>query len=182
MLKLQGGKRMKKAITPEPYFPAMPVVIVATKDGERLNFAPHGMYGLLSYEPALIYISVVKVHKTAEIIEKTKKFSVNIPGAQLLEKIERCGNVSGAEVDKSREFEVFYGEHDVPLIKECPVNLSCEVYNTIDTKDMVIYKGRVVEMFADEACLEDGRPVAEKINPVLCTSQGTFHGMGDSIK
>lgn len=173
---------MKTAITPEPYLPAMPVVIVATKDGERLNFAPHGMFGLLSYEPALVYISVVKGHKTAEIIEKTKVFSVNIPTALLLEKVKRCGSVTGTEVDKSREFEVFYGKHDVPLINECPVNLSCEVYNTIDTKGMVIYIGLVVEMFADEACLVDGRPVAEKINPLFCTIQGTFHGMGESIK
>ena len=35
-----------------------------------------------------------------------------------------CGLYSGRKVDKSRLFEVFYGElKTAPLIMECPVNL-----------------------------------------------------------
>ena len=136
----------------------------------------------MSYKPPLIYISVVKGHKTRDFIEKTKRFSVNIPGAQLFEKTQRCGGVSGVDVDKSKEFEVFYGMHDVPLVTQCPVNLNCEVYDTIDTKDMTVFIGRVLELFADEGCLVDGRPAAAKMDPMLCTIQGTFHRVGNEIK
>lgn len=172
---------MKKSIKPQPVIPVMPVVIVASRDEETINFATHGMYGQLSYEPPLIYISVIKEHLTAKIINKTKKFSVNIPDEKLLKEIKVCGNVSGADMDKSREFDVFYGRNDVPMVSKCPVNLNCNVYKTIETKDMYIFIGQITELFSDEDCLSDNVPDALKINPVLCTMQG-FYRIGRQIE
>ena len=173
---------MKKAIKVEPFVGAMPVVIVATKDGERTNFAPHGMFGQLSYDPPLLYISVLKNHLTAEIIQKTGKFSVNIASAKLLDKVKYCGSISGVDKDKSKEFEVFYGKHEVPMVSECPVNLSCEVYDRIDAKDMHIFIGRVVEAFSDKECLLEDCPLLTKIDPLICTVQGKFHRIGETIE
>lgn len=173
---------MKKSITPMPFVAAMPVVVVAVKDGEKINFAPHGMYGQLSNEPPLIYISVMKEHLTAKIISKTQKFSVNIPNTELLEKIKYCGSVSGVEKDKSREFDVFYGKNDIPMISKCPVNLNCEVYETIDTKDMLIFIGKVIEVYSDEECLSDNQLVAVKVDPLICTIQGEFHKVGSKLE
>jgi len=51
---------LKKQITPDPFIGAMRVAIIATKDGEKINFAPHRMFGQISYDPPLIYISVIK--------------------------------------------------------------------------------------------------------------------------
>ena len=172
---------MKKSISVEPFVGVMPVVIVAVKDGEKINFAPHGMFGQLSYDPPLLYISVLKEHLTAKIIDKTRKFSVNIASAELLEKIKYCGSVSGVEKDKSHEFDVFYGENDVPMVNKCPVNMSCEVYETIDAKDMIVIIGRVMEAFSDEECLLDNRPIVTKVDPLICTIQGKFHRMGSEI-
>lgn len=173
---------MKKSIVPQPIVPAMPVVIVAVKDGEKLNFAPHGMYGQLSHEPPLVYISVMKEHLTAKIILQTKRFSVNIPGTELLAKIKYCGSVSGAEKDKSQEFDVFYGRNDIPMISKCPVNLNCEVYQTIETKDMFVFIGQVIECFSDEKCLVDNGLAATKVNPLICTTQGKFYSLGSELK
>ncbi|MDF2672874.1 MAG: hypothetical protein K0R09_1139 [Clostridiales bacterium] len=173
---------MKKSISPEPFFPAMPVVIVATKDGDNINFAPHGMSGQLNYDPPLLYVSVIKNHMTAKIISKTKKFSVNIPNTEVLKKIKYCGSVSGAEVDKSKEFDVFYGKKDVPMILKCPVNMCCEVYETIEIKDMIVFVGQVTEAFADEECLLDDMPLATKVDPLICTIQGKYYKMGREIE
>lgn len=173
---------MKKPIMPEPYIPAMPVVIVAAKDGDKINFAPHGMQGQLNYDPPLLYISVIKDHMTAKIVNKTKKFSVNIPGTDLLEKVKYCGSVSGEEMDKSREFEVFYGKDDVPMISKCPVNMSCEVYDTIEIKDMIVFIGKVTEAFANEECLLEDVPEATKVDPLICTVQGKFFKLGREVE
>lgn len=173
---------MKRSIQPLPYVPAMPVVIVATKDNEKVNFAPHGMYGQLCNEPPLIYISVIKEHMTAGNINKTKKFSVNIPGTRLFKEIMYCGSVSGTETDKSQAFDVFYGRDDVPMVTKCPVNMNCEVYDTIDTKDMIIFIGRVVEVFSDEECLLDSFPATANIDPLLCTIQGKYYKIGSEIE
>lgn len=173
---------MKKLISPEPFFPAMPVVVVAVKDGEKINFAPHGMNGQLNYDPPLLYVSAIKEHMTAKMINKTKKFSVNIPSTGLLEKIKYCGNVSGLEMDKSKEFEVFYGNEDVPLISKCPVNMSCEVYDTIEIKDMIVFIGKVNEAFADEECLLEDMPEATRVDPLICTIQGKYFKIGSEVK
>lgn len=173
---------MKKSIAAEPYEAAMPVIIVAAKDGETINFAPHGMHGQLNYDPPLLYISVIKEHMTAKIISKTQKFSVNVASAELCEEVKYCGSVSGVEKDKSHEFDVFYGKDDVPMITKCPVNMSCEVYDTVEIKDMIIFIGRVTEAFADEECIVENSPVAEKVDPLLCTIQGKFFRMGSEIE
>lgn len=181
-MKWKGLITMKKSISPEPYLPAMPVIIVATKDGEKINFAPHGMHGQLNYDPPLLYVSVIKDHMTAKIISKTKKFSVNVPGSELLEKIKYCGSVSGVEKDKSQEFEVFYGKDDVPMISECPVNMSCEVYDTIEIKDMIVFIGQVTETFAEEKCLLEDIPEATRVDPLICTIQGKFYKLGREVE
>lgn len=173
---------MKKPIALIPFVGAMPVVIVAVKDGEKINFAPHGMFGQLSNDPPLLYVSVLKEHLTAQIIMKTKKFSINIANADLLEKIKYCGSISGAAKDKSNEFEVFYGQSEVPFVSKCPVNMCCEVYQTIETKDMYTFIGRVIEAMADEECILENVPVVTKVDPLICTIQGTFHRMGNEIK
>lgn len=173
---------MKKPIALEPFAGAMPVTLVATKDGERLNFAPHGMFGKMSFDPPLLHISVLKNHLTAEIINKTQKFSVNLATAELLEKVIHCGRVSGVEEDKSHVFDVFYGKNEVPMISESPVNMSCQVYQTIETNDMYIFIGQVMEAFANEEYISDNYPVIKMLDPLICTEQGGFHRMGSEIK
>ncbi len=173
---------MKKSIELWPFAGAMPVVIVAVKDEEKLNFAPHGMYGKMSFEPPLLHISVLKNHETAKIINKINKFSVNIATTDLLEKVKHCGSISGVDKDKSNEFEVFYGQSDVPMICKSPVNMSCEVYQTIETNDMYIYIGKVVEAFSDEEYIEDNYPVVTKIDPLICTEQGEYYRMGSKLE
>lgn len=49
-----------------------------------------------------------------------------------------------------------------------------EYYETIDTKNMFIFIGRITETFLDESCFLDNVPEATKIDPVLCTLQGFY--------
>lgn len=174
---------MKKSIEPVPFVAAMPVVIVATKDGNIINFATHGMFGQLNISnPPLVYVSVLKDHKTAKTIKATEKYSINIPGTSLLSKIKLCGNKSGNSEDKSEIFDVFYGENDIPMIEDCPVNLSCKLFKTIETSDMYIFIAEVIQTFAEESCLIDDKILAKAVDPIICTIQGEFFAMGKEIK
>ncbi|MDT3701187.1 MAG: flavin reductase family protein [Thermincola sp.] len=172
---------MKKSLSRHPLMPAMPLALVATKDEEKLNFATYGMWGQLSFEPPLLYISAQKDQLTAKIINKTKKFSVNIPNTQLLQEIKYCGSVSGAEKDKSRQFEVFYGKNNVPMITKCPVNMNCELAKTMEMGNTFVFIGRVIETFSEEDCLLHNLPEAAKVDPLILTLQGKFHRMGNEI-
>lgn len=159
----------------------MAVSIVATKDGERLNFAPHGIFGKLSYDPPLLYVSVLKDHMTARNINKTGKFSINIASTRLLDKVRYLGSVSGMEKDKSKELEVFYGNHGIPMVCDCPVNIACEVYNTMETNDMYIFIGKMIEGYSDEEYIADSYLLVERIDPLICTEQGELRCMGERV-
>lgn len=173
---------MKKPIAPMAFVPAMPLILVAVKDEGKINFAPFSMYGQLSHNPPLIYVSLAKGNLTAEMIRKTQRFSINFPGTALLELIQLCGSISGRESDKSKAFEVFYGSNcELPMILECPVNLSCRLYNTLKFEDAVVFIGEVTETFANEDCLVNDRPVAVQVDPLFCTNQGEFHGLGRKL-
>ena len=171
---------MKKSIESHPIVPAMFIIIVATKDEEKINFASYGMWGQLSYEPPLVYISAQKKQLTAKIINKTKKFSINIPNTQLLKEIKYCGSVSGAKKDKTEQFDVFYGINNVPMVTKCPVNMNCELYKTIEMEETFVFIGQVIEAFSDEDCLLNNLPETACLDPVICTLQGKFHKIGTS--
>ena len=171
---------MKTSLSPQPFVPAMPVTIIATKSADgALNFAPHGMVGQLSQTPPLMYVSVIKTHKTAKNIEETGRFSINYPSADALEALKACGAKSG---DKQKAFEVFYGaDENTPLVAACPAGVSCKLHSTIDTADITIFIGEVVEIIADDSCVIDGVPQAELIKPMLCALNGKFYAFGDII-
>ena len=172
---------MKKSIAPAPFVAAMPVVLVAVKDGDKINFATHGMYGQLSNDPPLIYVSVMKNHLTAQLIKNARNFSINIPSSNLLEKIKYSGKVSGIEQDKSKLYDVFYSKNDVPLISDCPININCELFDIIDTKEMYVFIGKVIELFAEEKCIVDNELIATKVAPIICTIQQKYFELGKEL-
>lgn len=51
------------------------------------------------------------------------------------------------------------------MIKECPVNYLCKVIQTIPIFDFTMFLGEIVAAYANEDCLENGKPNALKVNP-----------------
>lgn len=158
--------------------PVCPAVIIATEDDGKLNFASHGQIGTVCAEPSVIYVSVIKEHKTAKNILKNKTFSVNVPPAGLADKLRRCGSVSGNDTDKSSEFEVFYGNVNVPMIKSCPVTFACKVIKTKEINGFLMFLAEVTETYSDDDCLSIYEqfefPDAGKIMPILCSMDGSY--------
>ncbi len=64
------------------------------------------------------------------LLEKTGEFSVNIPGDELSDKLEYCGEHSGRDVDKVKrcKFTLKPGiKIKTPYIAECHVHYECRV-------------------------------------------------------
>jgi flavin reductase (DIM6/NTAB) family NADH-FMN oxidoreductase RutF len=155
-------------------FVVTPVVLVATEENGKINFAPHGQYGTVTAEPPVVYLSVIKKHLTAQNIVKTGRFSINIPGRTILEKVLHCGNVSGLEQDKSEMFKTFYGKIKVPLVEECKINYACELIRTVEIHYCYMFLGKVKETYIDTHCLDGVTPDILKIDPLLASIGGKF--------
>lgn len=85
-------------------------------------------------------------------------FSINIPSVAQMKQADYCGMVSGKQKDKSKVFETCFGKTGkIPLIQECPVNLACNVIQTIQLQNMEIFIAEVEETYVSEECLTGGK-------------------------
>src|SRR5512136_2783435 len=107
----------------------MPMVLVGSVVGGKPNFMAVGWVSRVNFNPPLFAIAL-SPHHTSKGIDEHKEFSINIPDISLIEKTDYCGLVSGNKTDKSEVFTIYYGElGKAPLIKECPICISCTVYD-----------------------------------------------------
>lgn len=163
----------KTKIANIPYGPYVAVLAGATVKGKP-NYATIGAYGVVSQKPVL-YISLKNSHYTTAGVIENGYFSVNIPSSDDIEKTDYCGTATGNQTDKSNVFESFYDEAGkAPMIKECPVNYLCKVIQTIPIFDFTMFLGEIVSAYAEEECLENGRPDALKVKPTILMDSGYF--------
>ena len=148
----------------------MPMVLAGTVVGGRPNFMAVGWVSRVNYKPPMIAIALGKGHYTNEGVHAQKSFSVNIPGIDLIEKVDYCGLTSGKKVDKSALFTVFHGElRDVPMIQECPLCMECALVQTIALPSNELFIGEIVGAYSEEKYLTEGNPDIEKINAFTLT-------------
>jgi flavin reductase (DIM6/NTAB) family NADH-FMN oxidoreductase RutF len=178
---------MKVKLGTIPLVYPIPIVLAGANVQGKANFATLGDCGIMGLNPPLVYVSLHQNHFTTQGIEEYQTFSINIPSTSMLAVTDYCGLVSGAEVDKSALFEVFYGELETaPMIAECPVNLECRVVNAFSIEHRRIYVGEVVQAYADEACVveKEGRrgivPMTE-LAPILYGLDNRYYSVGEMI-
>ena len=152
------------------YIYPMPVTLVGAMVEGRANFMAVGWVMRVNRQPPLLAVALNKAHYTPKGIRVQGSFSVNFPGADLMEKADYCGLVSGHKVDKSGLFRVFFGElGTAPMIEECPLGLECRVFDVVELPANDLFIGEIVAAYADEDCLTDGQPDILKINPLMLT-------------
>ena len=146
-----------------------PTTIVGAEVNGKPNFLTIAHVGIVNHaRPYLISVSLGKAHYTNAGIKENKAFSVNIPSEELVVETDYVGIVSGKKTDKSAVFEIFHGELDhAPMIKACPLNMECRLYDTYDTPTHDLFIGEIVETYADESVLSEEKVDIAKVKPLL---------------
>jgi len=160
----------------------MPMVLIGSVFEGRANFMAVGWVSRVNFKPPLLAIALGP-HHTNKGIDENREFSINIPDASLIEKTDYCGLVSGSKTDKSEIFNVFYGESDkIPLIEECPVCMSCSVYDTVKLPSNTLYIGEPKEVFTEEKYMTDKKLDIKKINPLTLTMpDNKYWSVGENL-
>ena len=57
-------------------------------------------------DPVILGIAIAKPRYSHELISATREFVVNLPTSSMVETVDRCGSVSGRDVDKFVEFRL----------------------------------------------------------------------------
>jgi flavin reductase (DIM6/NTAB) family NADH-FMN oxidoreductase RutF len=157
--------------------------ILGTHLEGKVNFMALDWLTRVNINPPMLGICVNKQHASHRAILNTKEFSVNVPTVDMLEITDYTGLVSGKRVDKSRLFEVFYGElKAAPMIIRCPIAIECRVAEVVSLPTHSFFIGEIVGIFSEERFLTDGKPDVKKLNPFLLTMpDNRFWSVGDCV-
>ena len=148
----------------------MPVTLLGTKINNKVNFMTLAWITRVNGNPPLFGVGINKVHHTNEGITENKTFSINFPSEEMMAETDYCGLVSGKRKDKSEVFDVFYGElENAPMIKDCSVNIECELFKLVDLPTHHLFIGEVKAVYTEKKYLTDNKLDIKKINPFVLT-------------
>lgn len=173
----------KKKLGPGTHLYPKPAVLVGAMVDGKPNFMTVAWCGVACNKPPSLSVAIAKKRYTLEGIDLHGAFSVNVPSADLAQKVDYCGVHSGRKTDKSEIFKVAYGALETaPLVEECPLNFECKVLHSLELGSHFLIVGEVVETHIDGRCLTDGKPDVCKLDPLIYASGSMqYHRLGEAV-
>ena len=161
----------------------MPVTLVGSNVGGKPNFMAVAWTSRINFKPPILSVAIYNTHYTPEGIRENNSFSINIPNVDMYEVTDYCGIISGRKADKSKLFDVFYGESKTaPMIKECPLSIECKLIDIYEMPTNSLYIGEVIATYTEDKYLTNGKPDIEKMNPIVLTmTDNRYWTVGDYI-
>ena len=98
-----------------------------------------------AFKPAMLAVALGPTRKTAEVIEKSKKFSIQVLDKKQKEIGELFGYYSSRSVDKFSKVRWFESEKlKLPIVEGVIAYFECELVGRFESGDHVIYNGLVL--------------------------------------
>lgn len=162
----------------------VPPVLVGVSDGEKNNVFTVGWTGIINTRPPKTYISVHPDRYSYEFIKETGEFTINLPSTKLVSKVDTCGVKSGRKIDKFKELNLEYEKGELinaPIITDCPINLECKVFQSIDLGSHTMFMADILNVHVDEKLLDkNGRLMIEKAD-LLAYAHGRYFSLGKTL-
>lgn len=147
-----------------------PLLLVGTYNDEgKPNVMTVGWGGICNSRPPCIAISVRKETNTYQGLMHRKAFTINIPNENFINETSYFGVASGHNVNKFEETGLtpIKSEFvDAPYIDEIPLNIECEVIQTVEIGSHTQFIGLVKNVKVD-ASFNDKDPLIEQLNPIV---------------
>jgi flavin reductase (DIM6/NTAB) family NADH-FMN oxidoreductase RutF len=152
-----------------PIYPTPAALITSVAPDGTPNIITLGeVYNLSLRRPTVVGIGIHKARHSHTLISQTREYVVNLPTAGMVEKVDRCGSVSGRDVDKFAAFGLTplpASQVKPPLIAECPINVECVLRDVIEMGDHDTFVGEVVAVHADQELLDEtGRVALDRLD------------------
>ena len=170
-----------------PVYPSPAALIVSIDKNKKPNVMTAGeVFNISLKEPCIIGIALRKATYTHSLICESKEFTVNFPTIAIMDKMDLVGTISGRDgFDKFNEYGLTTLKSDLlnsPIIKECPVNLECEMLSVTEVGDHDLFLGKVVMMHIDEDKFDaKGRVDIEKVDGFAFAEWG-YYRLGEKLE
>lgn len=168
---------MKTAIKRMPLLQPVPIILLCVSDGQKTNISTLGDVAVAGLNPPLVFVSTNEGHYSTGLIDASGRFSINVPPASLLSKVDYCGMVSGREADKSALFTIERVE-DTPTLAECPISLVVIPVSRTQIQQRVIYIAQVRATLVEEELLKGGTPSLSGLEAVYYGLDNSYYTTG----
>ncbi len=176
---------MEKATwNPTTLIAPVPPVLVGVGDENKKNVFTVAWTGIINSKPPKTYISVRPERYSYEFIKKTGEFTINLASCDIVKAVDFCGVRSGKALDKFEKtgLTAIKGEKiNAPIIEQCPINLECKVFDSMDLGSHTMFLADIVNVRVDEKLVDkNGRLMIEKAN-LLSYAHGTYFSLGKGL-
>lgn len=148
-----------------------PVALVTVSDPpDKSNIITLAWVGMACSDPVTVTIAVRPSTYSHGLLVESREFALNIPGTDLVRETDRCGVVSGRDVDKWK-LTGLTPEPAIhvkaPLIRECNYALECSIVEILELGAHDLFVGRVVAAHVDDSVVDDnGHVDYAKLDPL----------------
>ena len=152
----------KVQLTPNTTLYPVPVVLVTCGAGDNINVFTLNRIASCNAEPPMLSISVRPSRASHALIDKSGEFVVNIPWPGLEHVSDFVGTTTSREIDKWQETGLTNQPATVvkpPLLDACPVNLECQVRQTVRLPSHSLFVAEVVALHALPDVLNDHQEI-----------------------
>ena len=176
----------RRSVKPfRPVHPSPAALVTSVSGDGRPNIITLGeVFNVSIGGPVILGIAIAKPRYSHELISAAREYVVNLPTSSMVETVDRCGSVSGRDVDKFAEFgltPVPAEKVRPPLIAECPLNVECRVLDIREIGDHDLFLGEAVaQHVAEDALDERGRILVERLDP-LCYLHSEYWSCGERL-
>jgi flavin reductase (DIM6/NTAB) family NADH-FMN oxidoreductase RutF len=127
------------------YLEPGPIVLVSSRWRGKTNIMTMGWHTVMEFTPSLLGCVIAGGNHSFEMIRRSGECVINLPTTALTDTVVRIGNVSGAGIDKFREFGLNAdpaGTVGAPLIRECHANFECRLHDDalVDRYNLFIFE------------------------------------------
>ena len=159
-------------------FPVPAVMVSCGADNEKPNIIAIAWAGTVNSAPPMVSVSIRASRHSYGLVKASREFVVNVPTAGLVKALDYCGVVSGKDIDKFHALNLTPERGTLkyaPLIKECPVNLECQVVQEIDLGSHTMFIGEVKQVHISEEFLnEQSRVDHKRLQPIAYCSPNYY--------
>lgn len=130
-----------------------PTILIVTKcPNGRYNVMPASWNMPVSEDPPTIAVAIDKEAYTHKCLEYHSEATFNIPSIDMVDVVYALGRVSGAEVDKIKEYGVRLSDSEyvaVPRIADSLASLEVEVLERLDVGEVTLFVFKVLGTYVD---------------------------------
>ncbi|MCM1193982.1 MAG: flavin reductase family protein [Acetatifactor muris] len=162
---------MKKNLGVVPALYPMPVLMVAAYDENGKVNVMNAAWGMICGMDR-IALFIDEDHKTTKNIRAVKAFTVSLTDREHMAEADFFGIASGNKMEDKFERTGFHARKsdfvNAPVIEEFPVVMECELAEVVDTENLHVVVGRIMNAAAEESVLsENGKVDPEKLSALI---------------